>query len=169
MDNVLDKKTHDLLWANRPGANGKAKELMEALDVENENITKKYNKRRNTHWVTRELVIDAFKELRSKGFMARANYLCCQSCAGYALAEDAKKRIANGKTVNGVYFWHRQDEEDYEEFGHLFIAYGDVEVEGKTYGLSTEQVGLALVTALVKRGVHVQWNGNTNRRILVIA
>jgi len=111
---------------------------------------------------TRSKVVTAFRKLRSKGFIARANYLCCQTCAGHAIGEELDKQIALGKKMNGYVFWHRQDEDSYWRTGVLFLAYGGA---GET---STEKAGRTVVETLEACGLKVEWNGDIGQRIRVI-
>ena len=125
----------------------------------------------------------AFKELRKKGFIARQNYLCCQSCAGCQIAMDIGKMKTEGKEVKGCVYYHRQDAEDrkngirkYDKNGkyvgmcHDFhLAYGNVDnSEHGTIGLPTVEVGKIVCETLAKFGIETKWNGSENERILVI-
>ena len=119
--------------------------------------------------VTRELILDAFKELRSKGFIARANFLCCSNCATYALFEQAKKRIDEGRAFNGIVYWHGQNDEGWFKNGTMHIGYSSVFIDDKSYGLTDEEIGLVLVAAMVKRGIRCEWNGSGHQKVLVYA
>jgi len=117
----------------------------------------------------RKQLVEAFEDLRKMGFIARANYLCCQSCAGYAIADKvsqmSKEKAAK---VKGCVYWHGQDEDDILERGGLYLAYGriDTTAHGEV-GLSTEEVGKAVVELLGKYGLKAEWNGDGNDRIWV--
>jgi hypothetical protein len=60
--------------------------------------------------IERKAVLQAFKALRKEGFIARANFMCCMSCA---CAEIATKVAAKGGDPGktSYVFWHKQDEE----------------------------------------------------------
>lgn len=76
--------------------------------------------------VARGKVLSAFAEMRSNGFLARANFMCCGSCAWYDLATKASELKDKGRTLNGCVSWHRQAEEWWKEIGRLSIAYGPI-------------------------------------------
>ena len=121
---------------------------------------------------TREKVVAAFKDLRKDGFIARANFMCCGSCAGYDLAEKATEMVDKGKHPKGCIFWHKQDEESYWAGGFLHLRYGEFNTaKHGTIGLPSEAVGSALIEALekqgLKRGLDIEWDGDTNKTIIV--
>jgi hypothetical protein len=108
----------------------------------------------------------AFAALRRQGLIARQNYLCCSSCAGYSITEDAVKRVGKGKKVNGCVFYHRQDTERFLEGNTLFLAYGELDsTELGTIGLPTAQVGALVMAALEAEGLEPHWDGDPNARI----
>jgi len=117
---------------------------------------------------TRSKVLDAFKELRKMGFLARANFLCCQNCAGYDLTKRAVKLVNKGRDVKGCVFWHGRDEENYKNYGEWFLAFGQLESDIKgNIGLPSKEVGEIVVKELKKRNVNVEWNGDPNTRIKI--
>lgn len=122
--------------------------------------------------VARAKVIEAFKNLRKEGFIARANFSCCGNCAGHEIAGFiAKKPLEEAEKIKGCMTWNRQSEESFQRSGELYIGYGPVYVSKykREFGLSTEKVGKALVAELEKQGLDVVWNGNPNTRIVVKA
>ena len=125
--------------------------------------------RRTTMNNVRERVKDAFVTLRRQGYLCRANFLCCQTCGGYSLAERVDKMPPEkARKVKGVIYWHNQDEQRFKEDGTLTIAYGSVST--KKYGeigLPTNEVGEALVEQLQKRDLIVDWDGNPSKRITI--
>ena len=112
----------------------------------------------------RSNILKAFAHLRRKGIIARANFLCCQNCAGYDITQIAIKQINKGKEVNGYVFWHGQDEESWQRNGSMYLAFGDI---GKI-GLETTEVGKIVVEALKKYNVPYEWNGSAKTRIKVM-
>lgn len=75
----------------------------------------------NFEMIKEDILKPAFRELRKKGYIARMNFACCGSCAGYELNEDAKKR---GK--DGVINWNRQEDSSARSYGNngkIHIAY----------------------------------------------
>lgn len=122
--------------------------------------------------VTRELLLDAFAALRKQGFLAIANHMCCQGCASSDLNAKAIARAAkhgDGR-AKGIVFWHRQDEEGWQESGGMYLAFSSATNDKDLdIGWSTVEVGKAVVLELVKRGVRAEWDGTTNHRIWVTA
>ena len=117
----------------------------------------------------RKLLVEAFADLRKQGLIARVNFMCCQGCAGYAIADSVSKMPKEkAAKVKGCVFWHHQDEEDIRERGSLYLAYGDLNttVHGKV-GLMTEEIGKMVVETLKKWGLKVEWNGDGGERISV--
>ncbi len=118
----------------------------------------------------RSKVLDVFKELRKQGFLARAKFLCCQSCAGYELATRAEAMLTDGKNVKGAVFWTRQDEESFWRTGRLYLSYGEIHTTGfGRIGLSTKEIGKLVCNLLSKFGVSYEWNGSPDERIMVKA
>lgn len=117
----------------------------------------------------RKLLVKSFADLRRQGLIARTNFMCCQNCAGSAIADSVSK-VSKEKAakVKGCVFWHHQDEEDIRLRGNLSLAYGDLDsnVHGKV-GLTNEEVGKMVVETLKKRGLKVEWNGDVGTRIRV--
>lgn len=111
----------------------------------------------------------AFTLMRKHGLVARQNFSCCGGCAGSELttlivAMPDKKRAK----VNGVCFYHRQDNTCLMEGDDLWLSYGPVEsMEYGQIGLSTAQVGQLVVLCLAKAGLTYEWDGNPSSRILV--
>jgi hypothetical protein len=85
----------------------------------------------------------AFSILRKKGWFAKQNFWCCQSCGFAAIPEG---------TTNCV-FYHNQDKTRLNENNSTYLSYD---------GNTTE-----LVEVLKNVGLEVEWDGNTNKRILV--
>ena len=117
----------------------------------------------------RSNILKAFAELRKEGYLARANHLCCQNCAGYDLTEKAGKLVEKGKEVKGCVFWHSQDEDDWKSRGSMYLAFGDMNStkHGKI-GLSSKEVGENVVKKLKKFKVPFEWDGSSRTRIRVM-
>jgi hypothetical protein len=113
----------------------------------------------------------AFRQMRHAGLVARQNFSCCGSCAGYELTTDivampAKKRA----NVKGVCFYHRQDAERLNRGGDLYLGFGPVDsTEHGQIGLETVQVGRLVVRALELAGLGYEWDGTASQCILVKA
>jgi len=113
---------------------------------------------------TRERLRDAFKELRQQDIIARMNFLCCQSCGCYELAEQCED-----KNKRGYVFWHHQDEEHAQETGEYWIAFGgaDGTLTPPEKGDSTENIAKDLIVALVRNGLKIKWSGSVDTRVKV--
>ncbi len=84
----------------------------------------------------------AFKELRRKGYFARQNFLCCQSCGWAEMTDEQAEKAV---------FYHQQDNDYLKETGSCHLAWsGD---------------GQLIVDILVKNGIEVDWDGSNNKRI----
>ena len=96
----------------------------------------------------------AFRELRKDGIDARANFMCCSSCAVAAL----DKSDGNG----GVY-WHAQANDFFNERGYVHIGFvGDCDHEQRG-------VALRLVSTLKDYGLDVEWDGDLGSKVVVYA
>lgn len=89
----------------------------------------------------------AFRNLRKRGFFARQNYLCCQSCAWSSIPEEKS---------NKVVFYHQQDNESFDG--------RDLE---RPIHLAWGGDGKEIVEELEKVGFEVEWDGSENKRIIV--
>lgn len=118
----------------------------------------------------RSNILKAFAHLRRKGIIARANFLCCQNCAGYDITQIAVKQINEGKEVNGCVFWHGQDEENWQSRGSMYLAFGDMDSGelGRKIGLETTEVGKIVVSALKQFNIPYEWDGKGTTRIKVM-
>jgi hypothetical protein len=113
----------------------------------------------------------AFRDLRKAGYLARQNYLCCYSCAGYALAGRAAELVAGGKTVRGAVFYTRQNElatqgKVYLAYGPLHHSPGDAQPE-QVIGLHAEEIGWELMAVLHRHNIPAVWDGEPTTRILI--
>jgi len=117
----------------------------------------------------RKLVLEAFKNLRKQGLIARANFLCCSNCAG----SEIESYVSNlpeekAKRIKGCVFWHKQDEDDIWRHGEMYLAYGSIDSSKHgEVGLPTKEVGELVVRALKEQGLSVEWDGDPHVRILV--
>lgn len=110
----------------------------------------------------------AFRALRSQGFIARQSFMCCGNCAGTAIANQVGKMIPEKqKAFKGAVFFHKQAQARMEEGKGLWINFGDVDANGKTFGLPTISVGTCAVVALRAAGLMAEWDGDPLIRILV--
>ncbi|MFQ5801391.1 MAG: hypothetical protein ACE5JQ_00670 [Candidatus Methylomirabilales bacterium] len=106
----------------------------------------------------RQLLLKAFKKLEKKGLIARANFMCCTTCASNGVAWDAEITGVKG----GVY-WHAQDEESLGQRNELHIGFA---AAGFDSG-NTAEVGKILAETLTEEGLDVIWDGDPNKKVLV--
>ena len=125
--------------------------------------------------VLKERVTLAFSELRSQGFIAKQAFMCCRSCAGYAIAEQVKAMTsARRAKLKGAVTYCKQDAEIFQESRRwrpqenpvLYIGYGPVELHGiGEFGLCSKECGEALRAALEGAQLEVIWDGDPATRI----
>lgn len=117
----------------------------------------------------KEAVNEAFVEMRKQGLLARQNFECCSSCAGYALTTLAVERVTKGAKIEGCCYYHRQDAERFENGGDLMLQYGQIESqEVGAIGRSTLEVGVMVCDILKKVGLLFKWNGKEESCIEVL-
>jgi hypothetical protein len=118
--------------------------------------------------IVSERLTEAFKILRSQGIIARKNYMCCQTCAGYAIATKVSDMPAEKRVkVNGTVFYHAQDASGFRQSGTVYLAFGCLETEKYgTIGLPTVEVGKMVVEALKDVGLAYEWDGTEDTRIV---
>jgi len=113
----------------------------------------------------------AFQTLRKQGFIARQNFSCCGSCAGYELTDMASDRKDKGVEVKGAVFYHRQDAEVFGSRSRstmLNIRFSPLDsTKHGLIGLSQEVIGDAVVAALKEQGLSVRWSGLGSETIKV--
>ena len=117
-----------------------------------------------------EAVKQVFSELRKTWLLARMNYLCCSSCAGYALGERADELAAKDKPVRGAVYYHRQDADHWEHSGKLDIRFRAWTPKGMDYSHEAELtrgIGHQVVAALRGKGLNVEWGGDHYKCIQV--
>src|SRR6185437_11794022 len=122
----------------------------------------------------KEKLNQAFKFLRKNGMIARQNFTCCQSCGGYAIGTYMEGQLDKGKSQLGYVFYHHQDAEalksdGYRSDGNLYLAYGDGSTNKYPNNVpkSSEEIGKMIFLALTQAGLVVEWNGDSDTRILV--
>lgn len=123
-----------------------------------------------------ETLTRAFKRLRQETgnqTVARKNFCCCNSCAGYQIGEMVTKRITKGKVLTGAVWYNRQGHASLMEGHDLYISYDGFQPspeEKGGYKSSTEdtiRLGKALKAALEAEGLTVEWDGNPSQCIMV--
>lgn len=105
----------------------------------------------------------AFTELEAGGIICRENFSCCNTCGSaeiWAEVDDANDVIPH---VRGWIFYHMQDTESAVEGGGIYLSYGAV-ADTKNAPLA---IAREVVRTLTNHGLHVDWNGDITRRIMV--
>lgn len=103
----------------------------------------------------------AFINLRKDGYIALHKFWCCQTCGWAAMEGRINRRMEGGDVIKGAVFYHQQDHERAVSEGVLFISYdGHLESQVAT--------GKALVAALEKEGLQVEWDGSPGTRVKVV-
>jgi hypothetical protein len=88
-------------------------------------------------------ITQAFRELRKKGYFARQNYWCCQSCAWASLPSETTKAV----------FYHEQDNYDLKKKNSCYLSWiGN---------------GREITDTLNKYGILTEWNGKEDTRIRI--
>ncbi len=116
----------------------------------------------------RQLVQKAFKDLRTHGFVARMNFMCCASCAGSQLM--AEPRLAD----KAYCYFHQQDGEVFDRRaggdgirGKLHLRFGKLSKEDGTE-LEMKLIGQAILTALRAQGLAATWSGDPKECVMVL-
>lgn len=93
---------------------------------------------------TKSNLTKAFRALRKKGYFAKQNFMCCQSCGCAAIPEENEKKYV---------FYHSQDNDDLRQYGYCYLAWsGD---------------GKEIVETLEAEGIKVDWKGSNEKRIKI--
>lgn len=129
-------------------------------------------------WHNPETLNAAFKALRKARLVARQNFTCCSSCAGYELAEGLGAKVRAGKldpsAVAGAVFYTRQDAASRDRGLPFYLAFGPVEVCARngnaalTLGGTAEEVGALVCDVLHRAGVPFEWNGEGSTKIKIL-
>lgn len=109
-----------------------------------------------------ELVKEAFKAMRKRGYIARSGFMCCRSCAGCAIANDVEAMTEEARSkVLGVVLTTKQDVEDVETRKTLWVGFGPVGTSKfGDVGQEAVEVGGALRAELLAAGVVHDWDGD---------
>lgn len=103
----------------------------------------------------REKAKTVFALLRKHhSIIARMNYWCCSSCAGYALGNAMDKR-----GIESAVYWHSQDEEYYQKSGRLTIRYFS--------NVDTTKLGQLIYDLFILAGVKTEWTGKATEVIYI--
>lgn len=119
-----------------------------------------------------ESLTNAFQTMRKAGLLARQNFWCCGSCAGYAMAQKATELIDKGKDVQeikGCVFYHNQDNERKRNGKNFHLAFGQLGSEKYgDIGLATKEVGRLVCQILSVFNITFKWDGKAETRIEIL-
>lgn len=91
----------------------------------------------------------AFRLMRSAGLIARQNFKCCCTCAGYKLVIDIEAMSPENRAkIKGVCFYHHQDAVSLAQGDDVFLTYGPVALDEGQIGLEVAEVGALVVQCL---------------------
>jgi hypothetical protein len=111
----------------------------------------------------------AFADLDHAGIVARQNFTCCHTCGHAEIGDEIAQAERSGTSAIGYTFYHCQTTDGAVETGNVYLYYGaevpDAEVD--QYGPASLRVGRAVVEALERRGLAVDWNGSLDTAIRV--
>lgn len=114
---------------------------------------------------SREELLVVFKTLRKHKLMARANYMCCGSCAGAGIHDDKQK---SKREYIGYVFWHNQDEEKlyWKKEPGVYLGFGSFEAD-ENGSENTKKIGDLIAEEFRKAGFELRWDGTGSSRIFV--
>lgn len=92
------------------------------------------------------MIRKAFKELRSDGWFAEQDFMCCQTC-GLAETPDDKPYI----------FYHIQDTDTLNDYGYTYLSFGQM----------TDRQMKHCVSVLDKHMLCPEWDGDYKTRIRI--
>ena len=115
---------------------------------------------------------EAFSKLRKLGYVAKQNFSCCNGCAGYEIATDIGNKIKSGKKTKeafkGCVFYTKQDTENLQDAGFVYLAYGQVHCDGVgEVGINTLDAAHEIVSVLIDLNIPYEWKGDADSKICV--
>ena len=105
----------------------------------------------------------AFAELEQAGILARHHYKCCRTCAGSALSGEIQADLAEGRSVRGYTYYHKQGTGAAIMERGLGLFFGSIEGTPE----ATIAIGQEVADTLRGCGLRVNWGGTADRYILV--
>jgi hypothetical protein len=114
----------------------------------------------------------AFGALNDLGYIAREDFACCGTCAGYELTVLAEEEIDRGRpagSIRGAVYYHRQDTQRFAAGEDFYLGYGPLDsVKYGELGFPAEEIGREVVEVLGRHGVGTEWDGDGDKRIKVL-
>jgi hypothetical protein len=105
----------------------------------------------------------AFADLDRSGIVARQNFSCCGNCGHVEIGDEVADAEEAGTRVVGYTFFHWQGTDGAVETGNLYLHYGAV-TGGEA---ASVRIARAVVEALERHGLAVDWSGRLDRAIHV--
>jgi hypothetical protein len=88
---------------------------------------------------------NAFRSLRKKGYFARQNFWCCNTCGWHAVPDNQADKVV---------FYHEQAADDLKDTGECWLSWsGDANEIIKTFETA---------------GVPASWDGDVNKKIKIV-
>ncbi|NLN92159.1 MAG: hypothetical protein GX130_02475 [Candidatus Hydrogenedens sp.] len=114
----------------------------------------------------RARVQKGFAWLRRRGYVCRARYKCCMTCAiaGIAtLARESQKEYSC--------YWNWQDEEYFQATGLLYLRFCYFPPENLSDKIDTtlleKRMGTTIVKAMTRYGLALDWDEDAGRAIII--
>jgi len=124
-----------------------------------------------------KLLTKAFQVLRKRFRMvARQRYMCCNGCAGSALAEEMRGKL-DPQTFGGVVLTTKQSGVFVEpgtklgstaRIHDVRLTYGPLGIDGKKFGPDAKTVGDRIAEVFDELGVPYEWDGDPEVSIKVV-
>lgn len=114
----------------------------------------------------RARVQKAFRWLRRRGFVCRARYKCCMTCAIHGIAA-----LARESNKEYSCYWHWQDDEYFEAIGELYLRFCYFPPKKLSDKVDTTLMELRMAKmiaeAMTRYGLALEWEGNIGKAIIV--
>ena len=99
----------------------------------------------------KQLLNDAFKQLRKEGYFAKQAFWCCQSCGCAAVPKEKEKAYV---------FYHKQDKDAIKDDGMIAAKGMYVAWDGN---------GRIIADTISNTGLKAYWNNDPGTRILILS
>jgi hypothetical protein len=118
----------------------------------------------------KDRIRNAFVRIRKElGFLARMDYMCCQSCGRCGLEETTAFKKSKGKKP--YIFWHHQSNEVFDSYGDIGSGRRGRDDDGKEflylYHEGTLEQIKAAVQIIREEGMGVDWEESLDKAIKV--
>lgn len=114
----------------------------------------------------RTRVQKAFRWLRRHGFICRARYKCCSTCAIHGIAS-----MAADEQKEYSCYWHWQDEFAFQETGILYLRFCYFPPKNFPDEIDTSLLekrgGILIAEAMARYGLIVEWEEEAGKCIII--